>query len=90
MMSYIALQILNAGGAVIPESHLKSLLFQVKESVMQSSHEVNAPFQFAHHDTPPIENPASALYEAELKATPTSQKPLFRLMPSFRTNDFVP
>jgi hypothetical protein len=26
MMSYIALQILNAGGAAIPESHLKSLL----------------------------------------------------------------
>jgi hypothetical protein len=26
MMSYIALQILNAGGAVIPESHLKSLI----------------------------------------------------------------
>jgi hypothetical protein len=38
MMSYrsIALQILNAGGAAIPESHLKSLLSQVKEAVVQS------------------------------------------------------
>jgi hypothetical protein len=34
MMSYIALQILNAGGAAIPESHLKSLLSQVEERVM--------------------------------------------------------
>jgi hypothetical protein len=43
MMSYIALQILNAGGAAIPESHLKSLLFQVEETVVQSLQEVNAP-----------------------------------------------
>jgi hypothetical protein len=83
MMSYIALQILNAGGAVIPESHLKSLLFQVEESVMQSSHEVNAPPQFAHHDTPPIENPALALYEAELKATLTRYRDsIFQLLQS--------
>ncbi len=68
-MSYIALQILNAGGAAIPESHLKSLLFQVKETVVQSLQEVNAPPQVAHHDTPPIKNPASALYVAELEAT---------------------
>ncbi len=27
------------------------------------------PLQVAHHDTPPIENPALALYVAELKAT---------------------
>jgi hypothetical protein len=53
-MSYIALQISNVGGAVIPKSHLKSLLFQVEETVMQSLHEVNAPPQVAHHDTPPI------------------------------------
>ena len=61
MMSYIALQISNAGGAVIPESHLRSLLSQVEESVKQTSHEVNVLPQFAQIDIPPIENPALAL-----------------------------
>jgi hypothetical protein len=69
MMSYIALQILNAGGAAIPESHLKSLLSQVKERVTQSLQEVNVPPQGAHQDTPPNNNPALALYVAELRAT---------------------
>ncbi len=69
MMSYIALQIFNAGGAAIPESHLKSPLFQVEETAVQSIQEVNAPPQVAPHDTPPIKNPASAQYVAELKAT---------------------
>jgi hypothetical protein len=41
MMSYIALQILNAGGDDIPESHLKSFLFQVEEGVMQTVKEDN-------------------------------------------------
>ncbi len=36
MMSYIALQILSAGGDAILESHLKSLLSQAKEGVMKS------------------------------------------------------
>jgi hypothetical protein len=36
MMSYIALQILSAGGDAILESHLKSLLSQVQEVVMKS------------------------------------------------------
>ncbi len=67
MMSYIALQILNAGGAAIPESHLKSLFSQAKERVTQSLQEVNVPPQGAHQDTPPNENPASALYVAELR-----------------------
>ena len=35
MMSYIALQILNAGGDAIPELHLKFFLSQVEEGVMQ-------------------------------------------------------
>ena len=65
MMSYIALQILNAGGTAIPESHLKSLLSQVKERVTQSLQEVNVPPQGAHQDTPPNKNPALALYAAE-------------------------
>ncbi len=68
MMSYIALQILNAGGAAIPESHLKSLLSQVEERVTQSLQEVNVPPQGAHQDTPPNKNPASALYVADLRA----------------------
>ncbi len=69
MMSYIDLQILNAGGAAIPESHLKSLLYQVEERVMQLFEEVNVPPQGAHQDTPPKENPALALYVAEFRAT---------------------
>ena len=70
MMSYIALQILNAGGDAIPESHLKSFLSQAEEGVMQSVMEDNdVPPQGAHHDTPPNENPASALYVAEFRAT---------------------
>ena len=36
IMSYIALQILSAGGDAILESHLKSLLSQAKEGVMKS------------------------------------------------------
>jgi hypothetical protein len=69
MISYIALQILNAGGAAIPESHLKSLLSQVEETVVQSLQEANAPPQVAHQDTPLNKNPALALCVAELKAT---------------------
>ncbi len=69
MMSYIALQILNAGGDAIPESHLKSLLSQVEEGVMQSVKEVNVPPHSAHQDTPPNKNPVSALYVAEFRAT---------------------
>ncbi len=41
---------------------------------MQSSHEVNVLPQFAQIDIPPIENPASALYEAEFKATLTKYR----------------
>jgi hypothetical protein len=83
MMSYIALQIVNADGAVIPESHLKSLISQVKETVVQSLQKVNAPPQVAHHDTPPIENPALALYVAELKATLASyHDSIFQLLQS--------
>jgi hypothetical protein len=70
MMSYIALQILNAGGDAIPESHLKSFLSQVEEGVMQSVKEDNdVPPQGTHQDTPPSKNPASALYVAEFRAT---------------------
>jgi hypothetical protein len=36
---------------------------------MQSVKEVNVPPQGAHQDTPPNENPASALYVAEFRAT---------------------
>ena len=36
MMSYIALQIVNAGGDAISELHLKSFLSHVEEGVMQS------------------------------------------------------
>ena len=68
-MSYIALQILNAGGDAIPDLHLKSFLSQVEEGVMQSVKEVNVPPQGAHQDTPPNKNPASALYVAEFRAT---------------------
>ncbi len=82
IMSYIALQILNAGGAAIPESDLKSLLSQVEETVVQSLQEVNAPPQVAHQDTPPNKNPASALYVAELKATLTRYRDSFQLLQS--------
>jgi hypothetical protein len=64
------LQILNAGRDAILESHLKSLLSQVEEEVMQSVQEDNdVPSQGTHHETPPTKNPASALYVGEFKAT---------------------
>jgi hypothetical protein len=79
MMSYIALQILNAGRDAIPELHLKAFLSQVEEGVMQSVMEDNdVPPQGAHQDTPTNENPASALYVTEFRATVDSS--IFQLL----------
>ena len=69
-MSYIALQILDASGDAISESHLKFLLSHVEEGVMQSEQEDNdVPSQGAHQETPPAKNPDLALYVTEFKAT---------------------
>ena len=58
---------------------------------MQSSHEVNVLPQCAQIDIPPIENPASALYEAELKATLTRYRDsIFQLRQSSPTSTPLP
>ncbi len=91
MMSYIALQILNAGGDAIHESHLKSLLSQGEEGVMRSVKEVNVPPQGAHQDTPPNENPALALYVAEFGATIASYRDsIFQLLQSSPMSTLLP
>ena len=70
MMTYIALQILIAGGDAISELHLKSLLSQVKEGVMKSVQgDTAVSSQGASKETRPIANPAMVRYVAELKAT---------------------
>jgi hypothetical protein len=69
-MAYIVLQILSAGGDVILESHLRSLLSQAKEGVMKSEQgDTRVPSQDATTEAPPTANPAIMHYMAELRAT---------------------
>ena len=89
-MSYIVVQIFSAGGDAISESHLKSLLSQVKEGVMKSVQGDTAD-QSAPQETPPTKNPAVAVYVAELKVTIDRYRDsIFELLQSCPASTLLP
>ncbi len=68
-MSYIALQLLGASGDTISESHLKSLLAQAEEGVMEFIwEEPVTPLQEPCPETSSTMHSALLHYEAELQA----------------------
>ena len=81
IMSYIYLQILSAGGDAILESHLKSLLSQVKEGVMKSVQgETVIPSQDMITGTPSTTNPAILHYKAVKAAIDSYRNSIFQLL----------
>jgi hypothetical protein len=87
IMSYIALQLLGAGGDAISESHLKSLSAQAEEGVMEFVREEPVtPSQETCPETSSAMHSALLHYKAELQAAIDSYRDnIFQLLMSCPT-----
>jgi hypothetical protein len=92
IMSYIALQLLGAGGGAISESHLKFLHAQAEEGVMEFVRkEPVTPSQEPCPETSSTTHYALLHYKAELRAAIDSYRDkIFQLLMSRPTSDPLP